>query len=65
MLQSQGLMLLTLSGEVYSLNQVAESLVLLLSERDHKLTCSDQDSGQVFAMSCSPPDPAVSFGGPR
>lgn len=40
MLQSQGLVLLTLSWEVYSCSQVGERL-MLLSERDRKLTCSD------------------------
>lgn len=52
-LQSQGPVLLILSGEVHSCNQFGESLMLLLSERSqsHNLWSG---SGQVFAMTRSP-----------
>lgn len=52
-LQSQGPVLLILSGEVHSCNQFGEILMLLLSERSqsHHLWSG---SGQVFAMTRSP-----------
>lgn len=57
--------LLTLSGEVYSRNQVGESLMMLLSERHHKFTRSYQVQARCLQKHIHQTNCAICFGGLR